>query len=117
VNGEEFSSNKTQVDFQKEYASFGVYDLENDLHMSFDFPYLPLSGYFLITNSGLSNSSYVHMGVHYNGNFYNVKNDLANFVTAENNGGKSKIIMDPTWFKGYFEPNDSVLVSCEFNEP
>lgn len=117
VNGEEYSTNQTKLTIGKARTDLGVDGTQDAVRLSFDFSGLPQSGTYLVTNSGLSNPNFIHVGVHHHGIFYNVKYDLASVVIATSNNGKSRLSMPNTWFKGYLNSDDSVLVSFEFHEP
>ncbi len=117
VNTDSFSSNEVNVDRGKARTDLETKTIDNGFGFTFYLNHLPTFGTFFITNTIIQHPLYVGMDIHYKGNYFNVAQDLRNKIVAKEVNGKAQYLLLNTWFKNYFNSNDSVLVSGTFNEP
>ena len=120
VNGEGFSTNRTEVmeAYRQGLSGLAGGELENRFSIDFNFGELPSSGKYII-HYVRSNTHYYEalIGFWYNSNPFYPSPSEEKYLEASQKNGKVSYHMPPTWFINGRNSNDSVLVEGTFKEP
>ena len=114
VNDEKFRTNDVKLTKGKAKHIMAPHDINNRFVIEFYLGSFPSDDRYLI-NCSQQNPTWCCMVFIYNGIGYIKPKD--SYLYASNNNKKFRYTLEPTWFYNESDPNDSILVKGEFNEP
>jgi hypothetical protein len=118
VNGENFSSNDVTSSIGKVICALQCNDFNNNFSFGFAIGgELPKEGSFVISHVETNAPDKTVLSFYYKGNFMIIAPSQNIAVVANDNNGKARYTLPPTWYAYFDHPNDSVLISGIFNEP
>lgn len=94
----------------------GASSSNNQFSITFNLPYIPAQGNYLLDCSNTSASA-ACMEITYNGMRYRAGLSPAAYLSADSANNRAIIKLNATWFYNTINPNDSVAVLGAFHQP
>ncbi len=117
VNGEGFSTNKVTMMQGKGWSGLNTDDRENGFTMGWGDYGMRGPGVYQISIAQSNDPTLLRVSFNYKGVYYSLSPYNGGKLIGTLIGEKMQYKMPAAWFKNYYDPLDSVLISATLNQP